>query len=81
MTKSEKETRHHLYVFIKKKMRGSSAKCALTVHADDGCTVHFHRHDMSIVLLNCLITNMMHTLSYQCSNWAGDNQLHLKILL
>ena len=33
-------------------MTGNSTKCAPTVHADDGCTVHFHRHDK---IVNCPI--------------------------
>lgn len=44
-------------------------------------TVHIHRYDMSTVLLHCLITSMMHALSYSCSNHALDNQSPLRILL
>ena len=44
-------------------------------------TVHIHRYDMLTVLLHCLITSMMHALSYSCSNHALDNQSPLRILL
>lgn len=44
-------------------------------------TVHIHRYDMLTVLLHCLITSMMHALSYSSSNHALDNQSPLRILL
>ena len=47
-------------------------------------SVHLHRHDMLTVpltvLLNYQITRMTCTLPYQCSNQAGDNQSHSRIL-
>ena len=50
-------------------------------HAHVENTVHIHRYDMSTVLLHCLITSMMHALSYSCSNHALDNQSPLRISL
>ena len=45
---------------------------------------YLHRYDMLTVpltiLLHCPITSMTQTLSYQCSNQAGDNQSHSRNL-
>ena len=82
MTKFGKETRHQ-YVFIKKQRLVNSAKCQTKAHITR--SFHFHRHDVLIVpltvLLQCPITSMTRTLSYKCSNRAGDNQSRSKFLL
>ena len=82
MTKFGKETRHQ-YVFIKKQHLVNSAKCQTKAHITR--SLHFHRHDVLIVpltvLLQCPITSMTRTLSYKCSNRAGDNQSRSKFLL
>ena len=71
--------KHRLYVSIEKTTI-NSAKCATTVvHMTR--TVHLHRNDVSTVLSHRAITSMTRTLSYQCSNLAGDNQSRSKILI
>ena len=80
VTKFEKEIRHLLYIFIRKKKQLTQQNVQQQ-HAHVANTVHIHRYDMSTVLLHCLITSMMHALSYSCSNHALDNQSPLRILL
>ena len=64
MTKFEKETRHWLYVFIKKKkLLTQRIARQQTMHMMG--SVHLHRYDVLTVpvtvLLHCPITSMMHT--------------------
>ena len=80
VTKFEKEIRHLLYIFIRKKKQLTQQNVQQQ-HAHVANTVHIHRYDMSTALLHCLITSMMHALSYSCSNHALDNQSPLRILL
>ena len=84
MTKFEKEIRHWLYIFIKKKnqlltRQNARQQRTLMMHS-----VHLHKYDVLTVpltvQLHCPITSMMRTLSYKCSNRAGDNQSHSRIL-
>ena len=83
MTKFEKEIRHRLYIFIKKNQlltrQNARQQHTLMMHS-----VHLHRYDVLTVpltvQLHCPITSMMRTLSYKCSNRAGDNQSRSRIL-
>ena len=59
MTKFEKETRHWLYVFIKKKLLTQQIARQQAMHMMG--SVHLHRYDVLTVLLHCPITSMMHT--------------------
>ena len=75
VTKFEKDNRHQLYVFIKKKKTTvNSAKCSTK-----SLTVHLH--NVSTVLLDHFITGMTRALSCKCSDRAGDNQSRSRILL
>ena len=84
MTKIEKETKHQVYVFIRKKQQ-LTRRNKRQQRAHMTRSVHLHRYNVSTdpltVLLHCPITSMTRTLSYQCSNRAGDNKSRSRILL
>ena len=67
------------FMFSWKKKPVNLAKCETRVCAHD-TFCYLHCYDMLTVpltiLLYCPITSMTRTLSYQCSNQAGDNQSH-----
>ena len=62
MTKSEKETRQQLYVFVEEKKLGETRDNSARIHLHTGMTCH------------CPVTSMTLTLRYWCSTRAGDNQ-------
>ena len=68
----------------KKKTRQLIQQNARQQHAHMTHSVHLHRHEVLTVpltvLLHYQITRMTCTLPNQCSNQAGDNQSHPRIL-
>ena len=84
MTKFEKETRHRLYVFIKKKQQ-LTRRNARQQRTHMTRFVQLHGHDVLTVpltvLLYCPITGTTRTLSHWCSNRAGTNQTRSRTLL